>query len=86
MPHTVDVVIEQRGSSLEQLTNATGLSAERIESIVNGRWTPSPDERAKIADALGIAVEEISWGHTMNPRNVRYHQFGLPDSLSDSKN
>jgi lambda repressor-like predicted transcriptional regulator len=80
MPHTVDVVIEQRGFSLEQLTNATGLSAERIESIVNGRWTPSPDERIKIADALGVAVEEISWGHTMNPRNVRYHRYGLPET------
>lgn len=84
MPHTVDVVIERRGFSLEQLTNATGLSAERIESIVNGRWTPSPDERVKIADALGVAVEEISWGHTMNPRNVRYHRYGLPETLSDS--
>lgn len=86
MPHTVDVVIEQRGVSLAQLTSITGLSAERIDAIVNGRWTPSPDERAKIADALGVAVDEISWGHTMNPRNVRYHQFGLPDTLSDSKN
>lgn len=80
MPYTVDIVIEQRGLSLEQLRDASGLSAERIQAIVDGRWTPSPDERAKIAAALGVPVEQISWGHTMNPRNVRYHQFGLPET------
>ena len=46
-----------------------------------GRWTPSPDERAAIAAALGVRVEEVSWGHSMNPRNIRYHRFGLKESF-----
>lgn len=77
MPQTIDVLIEQRGWPTGQLAQAAGLSVERIEAIVHGRWTPSPEERAQIAGALDVDVDAISWGHTMNPRNVRYHRFGL---------
>ena len=80
MPHTVDMIIVQLGCSLEQVATVSGLSLERIQAIFDGRWTPSPEERGKIAAALQVSVEEVSWGHTMSPRNVRYHQFGLPDS------
>ena len=55
------------------------MTVERLDAIVSGRWTPSPDERARIAAALGVSVGEINWGHTMNPRNVRYHRYGLPE-------
>lgn len=84
MPHTVDMLLSQRRFTLTQLRDASGLSAERISAIVNGRWTPSPEERLKIAAALEVEVNDISWGHTMNPRNVRYHRFGLPDDLSQA--
>ena len=79
MPQTVDVLLDSRGLSLAQLANAATLSLERIDAIVNGRWTPSPDERARIAAALGVHADSISWGHTVNPRNVRYHRYGLPE-------
>lgn len=81
MPQTVDVLLDKRGLALAQLSDATMLSLERLDAIVNGRWTPSPDERARIAAALGVDVNEISWGHTVNPRNVRYHRYGLPEHL-----
>jgi hypothetical protein len=53
-----------------------------VLAIVDGRWLASPAERAAIAAALGVAVETISWGHTMNPRNVRYHRFGLKEDFN----
>ena len=52
---------------------------ERAEAVALGRWTPSPAERQRIAAAFGIAGEEVSWGHTMDPRNVRYRRFGFKD-------
>jgi transcriptional regulator with XRE-family HTH domain len=79
MPHTVDALVDRRGLTLAQLADAATISLERLDSIVNGRWTPSPDERARIAAALGMSVKDISWGHTMTPRNVRYHRYGLPE-------
>lgn len=79
MPHTVDVLVDHRGLSLAQLADAATMTLERLDAIVNGRWTPSPEERARIAAALGVSVAEINWGHSMPPRNVRYHRYGLPD-------
>jgi hypothetical protein len=29
-----------------------------------------------------VGVDQISWGHTMNPRNVRYHRFGLKEDFN----
>lgn len=79
MPHTVDVLVDRHGLSLAQLAAAATMPLERLAAIVNGRWTPSPEERARIAAALGVSASEISWGHTMTPRNVRYHRYGLPE-------
>lgn len=78
---TIDVLIESTGFSLEQLAEAAELPIERIEAIVDGRWLPRPTERAALASALGVEVDAISWGHTMNPRNVRYHRFGLSEDF-----
>lgn len=80
---TVDLVIEERGMELEQLAADCGLSVERVEAIVDGRWLPSPQERQRLAKALGLGVGDISWGHTMNPRNVRYHRYGLKKDFNE---
>lgn len=77
----VDQALEAANVSLDELVERTGLPRERVEAIVSGRWLPSPAERQAIAQVLGCPVGEISWGHTMSPRNVRYHRFGLPEDF-----
>lgn len=77
--HTIDWFLEARGWDLASLAERVPLALDRLEAICDGRWTPSPEDRRLIAAALGVAVDEISWGHTMNPRNVRYRRFGLRD-------
>jgi lambda repressor-like predicted transcriptional regulator len=79
---TVDVLLEERGIALRQLAEWSALDIERVEAIVDGRWLPSPAERQKIAAALGVDAATVSWGHTMNPRNVRYHRFGLKEDFN----
>jgi hypothetical protein len=78
---TVDVLLEEKQLSIEELAESCGLRAERVLAIVDGRWLASPAERKSIAAALDFPIEEISWGHTMNPRNVRYHRFGLKEDF-----
>jgi hypothetical protein len=78
---TIEHLLETTGLPIEEIAARAGLSAARVAAIAEGRWTPSPAERVKIAAAFEIAVEEISWGHTMNPRNVRYRRFGLRESF-----
>jgi hypothetical protein len=78
---TVDVLLEEQNQSIEELAEKSGLPADRTLAIVDGRWLASPAERAAIAKALNTPAEQISWGHTMNPRNVRYHRFGLKEDF-----
>jgi transcriptional regulator with XRE-family HTH domain len=80
-PRTIDLVIEDRRITLEELAAASQLGENRVLAIVLGRWTPSPGEREKMATALGVTVADISWGHTVNPRNVRYFQHGLEEGF-----
>ena len=78
---TIDLLFEETGLTIEEIAKRTQLSAERIEAIAVGRWTPSPDERQRLAAAFGISIEDVSWGHTMAPRVVRYHRFGLREGF-----
>jgi hypothetical protein len=78
---TVEHLFEQTGQAIDDVAEAAGLTVERMLAIADGRWTPSPDERRRVAAAFGVPVEEISWGHTMNPRNVRYRRFGLKENF-----
>jgi transcriptional regulator with XRE-family HTH domain len=75
------LLLEETDTTLEELSLQTGLPMERVEAIAHGRWTPSPAEREKLAAAFGVDVTDVSWGHTMNPRNVRYHRFGLKEDF-----
>lgn len=78
---TVDYLFEESGLSLEDVSRRCGLTVDRVAAIADGRWTPSPDERSRIAAVFGVAVGDISWGHSMNPRNIRYHRFGLRENF-----
>lgn len=79
---TVDLLLEELILSIDQLAANCGLPADRVLAIVDGRWLASPQERERIAGAIGVEVAQISWGHTMNPRNVRYHRFGLKEDFN----
>ena len=74
---TLEHLFEETGLTLEDIAEQSGLALERVEAMVTGRWLPSPAERFKMAEAFGVAVEEVSWGHTMDPRNVRFRRFGF---------
>lgn len=78
---TIDALFENSPHSVDDLAAATGLSPDRVAAIIDGRWLPSPAERGALASALGVDVAQVSWGHTMSPRNVRYHRFGLKEDF-----
>jgi hypothetical protein len=78
---TVEHLLEERGLAIDELADRAAMDVERALAIADGRWTPSPQERDRIAAALEIDVAAISWGHTMNPRNVRYRRHGLKENF-----
>ena len=79
MANTFERLLETSQLCPQQIAEQSGLTIEKVEAIATGRWLPSPTERKLLAEALGVPVETVDWGHTMSPRNVRYHRFGLPD-------
>ena len=60
---SVAELCESAGLTIDQLAEKTGLEDQRLLAILLGRWTPSPDERAKVANALDVTVDDITWGH-----------------------
>jgi transcriptional regulator with XRE-family HTH domain len=78
---TVEHLFELTGLAIEDIADRSGLPVERVAAIAEGRWTPSPEDRERIAAAFGVSVEEVSWGHSMNPRNIRYRRHGLKENF-----
>jgi transcriptional regulator with XRE-family HTH domain len=74
---TVEHLLEESGLTIEDLAERANLDPRRVEAIASGRWTPSPAERQRIAAVFQVPVEQVSWGHSMDPRNIRYRRFGF---------
>lgn len=73
MPTSVADLCRQQQLTIPELTEKSGLEETRVTAIVLGRWTPSPSERQKIAAALAVSVEEISWGHKTPIQHIYGH-------------
>ena len=64
MATSVQKLCKDKGISLLSLAERSALDLKRLESIYLGRWTPSPNERERIAQALGTSSNEIAWEHS----------------------
>jgi len=60
---TIAELCEQHKMTPDELTERSGLEKDRVLAIMLGRWTPSPQERAKIAAVFDVEKEAITWGH-----------------------
>lgn len=70
--------MEETGIGVDQLVEATGLEAKLVKAIASGNYTPSPSQRQRLAAALGVAVDDISWEHAVPVQHMRGNgpQFG----------
>ena len=70
--------LEESGTTLEQLVEASGLEPKLVQAIVAGNYTPSPSERQRLASALNVSIEDIAWGHAVPVEHMWGHgpQFG----------
>ena len=63
--------LEEAGITVDQLVTRSGLDAQSVKAIVTGNYTPSPSQRERLATALGVSVDEISWGHSIPVQHLR---------------
>jgi hypothetical protein len=61
-----------------ELAGRAGLEEGRVRAILEGRWTPSPAERDRIAAVFGLDRTQIAWGHRTSVEHLYGHgpQFG----------
>ena len=64
MSISVQKLCKDNGMSVLSLAERSGLDLKRLQSIYLGRWTPSPNERERIAQALGTSSDDIAWEHS----------------------
>jgi hypothetical protein len=77
-PVSIDDLCAQHGLSPQQLAGRAGLDERRVLAIVAGRWTPSPEERDRVAAVFGLTRDQIAWGHKTAVDHIYGHgpQFG----------
>jgi ribosome-binding protein aMBF1 (putative translation factor) len=63
--------LEEIGMTVDQLISAAKLDAKLVKAIVSGNYTPGPFERKRLAEALDISVEDVSWGHAVPVEHLR---------------
>ncbi len=69
----VDELCRQHEMDYRQLAEKAGLDETRVLAIVLGRWTPSPQERDKVAAVFGLTRDQISWGHKTPIQHIYGH-------------
>ncbi len=60
---TIHELCAENHLTLEKLGEKANLDSKRVLAIVEGRWTPSPAERDRVASVFGLNRDEIAWGH-----------------------
>jgi transcriptional regulator with XRE-family HTH domain len=62
-PKSVDQLCAENGLDARQLAERAGVDEGRVAAIILDRWTPSPEERDRIAAVFGRTRDQVVWGH-----------------------
>ena len=76
MTRTIEELCKKHQMTVEDLTEKTGVDDHRLLAIYMGRWTPSPEDRKKIAAAFELEVDDITWGHVTPIQHIYGHGPG----------
>lgn len=70
--------MEERNIGVDDLAESAAVERKVLDAILHGRYTPSPQQRRRVAAALGVEPEEVRWGHTNPVEHLYGHgpQFG----------
>jgi len=73
---SVDQLCVEAGIDARRLAERSGLDEGRVAAIILGRWTPSPEERDRIAAAFGLTRDRVAWGHKTPIQHIYGHGPG----------
>ncbi len=70
---SIEQLCREHHLDARQLAERAGVDEQRVAAIVLGRWTPSPQERDKVAAVFGLTREQIAWGHKTPIQHIYGH-------------
>ena len=73
---TVEQLCNECGIDVRQLAERSGVDEQRVLAIAMGRWTPSPQERDRIAAVFGLTRDQVTWGHKTPIQHLYGHGPG----------
>lgn len=76
MAANLSELCEKHQWTIAQVAERSGLDEGRVVAIYLGRWTPTPNERRKIADVFQVSVDDIIWGHKTPIQHIYGHGPG----------
>ena len=70
--------LDEKQIDVAHLIETTGLDERIVAAILAGRYTTSPKQRARVAAAVGVDVDQIRWGRAVEVDSMYGHgpQFG----------
>ena len=76
MTRSIDELCNEHDMTVQDLIKKTGIDDHRVAAIYMGRWTPSPEDRKKIAEVFELEVDDITWGHVTPIQHIYGHGPG----------
>jgi hypothetical protein len=75
---TIAEWMSDQGVGLEEMVKRSGLERKIMQTIIQGHYTPSPQQRQRLAAALGLDPVQVAWGHREQVQHMYGHgpQFG----------
>jgi hypothetical protein len=73
---SVDQLCAEKRIDVRQLAEHSGVDEQRVLAIALGRWTPSPQERDRIAAVFGLTRDQVAWGHKTPIQHIYGHGPG----------
>jgi hypothetical protein len=70
---TVEELCKLHQLDTKLLAEKSGLDEQRVLAIVLGRWTPSPQERDRIAAVFNLTRDQVTWGHKTPIQHIYGH-------------
>ena len=55
--------LRRGGMNARQLARSTSVEERRVRAIMLDEWTPSRQDRDRIAEAFGLTRDRVVWGH-----------------------
>jgi hypothetical protein len=70
---TVEELCKLHQLDVKTLAEKSAMDEQRVLAIVLGRWTPSPQERDRIAAVFGVTRDQVTWGHKTPIQHIYGH-------------